>query len=414
MDGRLPADMQVELDGAGTADLVVGFPTAGPSATAPALAAAIRSGLETHFSGHSAVVVHVDQVPSGETETQIDEALGSVRLVRVRPSPAPGARATAGQPEWDEAVQTILAMGRRLEARATVVLNPEVTSTTRPWSIGLGEPILKEDYGLVLPVYQRSRYEGTLTHALVVPLIRALFGKRLGHPVAEEFGCSAAAADALLEQDVWGTDLAHTGLEFWLPVAAIEGGLSLGQAALGPRTVPAPGRPAPLGPTVGRVAGALFTLAERFDTTWLDVRGSQPVSMIGTSPEMLPGSTPVDPERMLHGFRQGVRDLYPIWERILAPDNLGEVLVLSQTGPEEFRFPDPLWARVVYDFLLAHRARVLYRSHVAQSLAPLYLGRTASVFLETRTGPAASVGEVAERLGHEFEEQKAYLVDRWQ
>jgi hypothetical protein len=36
------------------------------------------------------------------------------------------------------------------------------------------------------------------------------------------------------------------------------------------------------------------------------------------------------------------------------------------------------------------------------------------VFLETRTRPATSVGEVADRLGREFEEQKAYLVDRWQ
>ena len=73
---------------------------------------------------------------------------------------------------------------------------------------------------------------------------------------------------------------------------------------------------------------------------------------------------------MLGGFRQGVRDLYPIWERILAPETLSDTLALGEYATGEFRFPDGLWARVVYDFLLAYRARVLYRSHIAQSLAP--------------------------------------------
>jgi hypothetical protein len=113
------------------------------------------------------------------------------------------------------------------------------------------------------------------------------------------------------------------------------------------------------------------------------------------------------------GFRQGVRDLLPVWERILAPDTLGDILALGEAGPGEFRFDDRLWARTVYDFLLAHRARVLYRSHIAQSLAPLYLGRAASLVLETRGGPASAVGEATERIGRTFEDEKPYLVEQW-
>jgi hypothetical protein len=48
-----------------------------------------------------------------------------------------------------------------------------------------------------------------------------------------------------------------------------------------------------------------------------------------------------------------------------------------------------------------------------QSLAPLYLGRAASVVLETRDRPAAALLEGAARLGRAFEQDKAYLVDRW-
>jgi hypothetical protein len=307
----------------------------------------------------------------------------------------------------------VLTVGRALEARAIVMLNAELASTTGDWLRGLATPVLKDDFGLVLPIYHRYRYDGTLTQALVVPLMRSLFGRRLAHPLAEEFGCSGHAADAFLEHPVWQTDLGHHGLEFWLPAAAIERGLTLGQAVLGPRTVGAVQSPAPLGRTVGRVAGALFALAEESESYWLDVRGSEPVVTFGTPPEPLPGGPAVDPERMQVGFVQGVRDLLPVWERILAPENLGEVLELSDRPLERFRFSDRLWTRVVYDFLLAYRARVVYRSHAVQSLAPLYLGRAASVILETSARPPAALSQSAARLGGMFEEDKSYLVDRW-
>ena len=74
-----------------------------------------------------------------------------------------------------------------------------------------------------------------------------------------------------------------------MPAAAIEGGFTVGQAVLGPRTVAATQPPAPLGRTVGRVAGALFALAEQSEQYWLDVRGSEPVVTFGAPPEPLPG-----------------------------------------------------------------------------------------------------------------------------
>jgi hypothetical protein len=406
---ELADEVRASLGRIGTADLVVGLATAGTSATAAAVAGAVRAGLDAHFAGQAAVVVHADQASSEETAAALDSALGPVRLVR-----APGAgHAEGGALDWAQAVRAVLTVGRLLEARVLVMLNADLASTTADWLRALATPVVKDDLGLVLPIYHRHRYDGTLTQALVVPLVRSLFGRQLMHPLAEEFACSGAAADAFLAQPVWETDLGRHGLEFWLPAAAIERGFTVGQAVLGPRTVAAVPPPAALGRTVGRVAGALFALAERSESYWLDVRGSEPAVTFGVPPEPLPGGPAVDPERMQIGFVQGVRDLLPVWERILAPENLGEVLELSDRPLERFRFPDRLWTRVVYDFLLAYRARVVYRSHAVQSLAPLYLGRAASVILETRQRPPAALLLSAARLGGMFEEDKPYLVDRW-
>jgi len=406
----LPDEVRAAVERIGSADLVVGLATAGPSATAGVVAAAVRAGLDAHFGGQAAVLVHVDQASSEETAAAVASALGPARVIRV---PVAGGHAADGALDWAQAVRTVLTAGRRLEARAVVMLNAELSSTTADWLRGLATPVLKDDFALVLPLYRRYRYDGTLTQALVVPLMRSLFGRQLAHPIAEEFACSGTAAAAWLEQPVWETELGRHGLEFWLPASAVERGLAVGQAPLGPRTVVATQPPAPLGRTVGRVAGALFALAEATENSWLDIRGSEPGVTFGAPPEPLPDGPVVDPSLMQVGFVQGVRDLLPVWERILAPENLGEVLELSDRPLERFRFPDRLWTRVVYDFLLAYRARVVYRSHAVQSLAPLYLGRAASVILETSARAPAAVLQSAARLAGMFEEDKPYLVDRW-
>jgi hypothetical protein len=406
----LTGDAQAALARIGSADLVIGVPTTGAAPSLDGVAAAVRAGLQAHFPGQSAAVIHVDQGGADDAGGASAQAFGEVPLVRIRPAHATGGPLV--QLRLDEAVATTLATGQALGARAIILLNAENASLNADWVGGLGGPVLANDCDLVVPVYQGGRYEGTLTHALVVPLIRTLFGKRLARPLAEEFGCSGKAAAFLLEQNVWGTDLGRNGIEFWIPAAAIAEGVAIGQAGLGPRRVPAPAQPAPLGEIVGRTVGSLFSIAERYEILWLERQGSESVPCVGSPPEPQPGPAP-DPERMLGGFQQGVRDLYPIWERILAPETLSDALALGEYATGEFRFPDGLWARVVYDFLLAYRARVVYQSHIAQSLAPLYLGRVASVVYETRNQPPAAVAKVTERLCQVFEELKPYLVDRW-
>src|SRR4030095_6468696 len=205
--------------------------------------------------------------------------------------------------------------------------------------------------------------------------------------MAEEFACSGEAAATFLEADAWETDLTRQGLEFWLPLAATPAGPGGSPRPPGARVGAAGGSPSPLGTAVGRGAGALSLLAEQTEGQWMEIRGSDAVPASGPEPPPREGGGPVDPGRLLAGFRQGVRDLLEIWVRILAPETLADVLALGEADPEEFRFSDRLWARVVYDFLLAWRFRVAHRGHVAQSLAPLYLGRTASLVLETRGKP---------------------------
>jgi len=68
---------------------------------------------------------------------------------------------------------------------------------------------------------------------------------------------------------------------------------------------------------------------------------------------------------------------------------------------------------VIYDFALAYHDKVLHRDHLLKSLVPLYLGKTASFILETRTSTAPLVMENIEGLCRLFEGMKSYLRERW-
>jgi hypothetical protein len=73
--------------------------------------------------------------------------------------------------------------------------------------------------------------------------------------------------------------------------------------------------------------------------------------------------------------------------------------------------PESLWARIVYDFLLAYRLRTINRGHLLGALIPLYLAWVASHINITASGtdPERHIEAVAAA----FEADKTYIVSRW-
>ncbi|MFH0871015.1 MAG: glycosyl transferase family 2, partial [bacterium] len=75
--------------------------------------------------------------------------------------------------------------------------------------------------------------------------------------------------------------------------------------------------------------------------------------------------------------------------------------------------PMDLWVRVIYDMLLAYHYRIFYWRHLLKSLTPLYLGRMASLIIETEKGSEAEPEQSVELLCQRFIALKPYLAERW-
>src|SRR3989475_12027766 len=98
---------------------------------------------------------------------------------------------------------------------------------------------------------------------------------------------------------------------------------------------------------VAQTLGGVFALMERHADLWRQVRGSEAVPAIGIGTALETETLEIDVERLVGAFRLGVRDLAGIWEHILAPETLGDILSLDVGDAGRFRFPDELWARAV-------------------------------------------------------------------
>jgi hypothetical protein len=234
----------------------------------------------------------------------------------------------------------------------------------------------------------------------------------LHQPFGGQLALSSRLVEHLLVHPKWdwrGRDVT----DLWIAGTAIADGFAVWEAWLGRHAVRSRTRTTDLPTMTAQTVGAVFTVMDRHEDLWREVRGSEPLPAVGDPATALAEPTVVDVERMLDGFRRGTRDLVSIWEHVLAADTLGEVLSLDADAPADFVFPDALWARVVYDFALGHHYGVVHRDHLLRSLVPLYLGRTAAYVAATQRLDGAGSDAALERVAEAFEGEKPYLVEHW-
>jgi len=415
-------DIQEQLPDLTRADILVGLPTFNNAPTVQPVVQAVTAGLRQAFPGAAVVLVNVDAGSQDGTPDLMRGAVdGAFPLALLRHKGGAGQAGMGTLPRlsetWvvgrEEAYRCFFTAARQAGAPACAVVDPAVRSVTPDWMRWLLSPVLEGRAEYVAPVFLRPRYEGSLTNSLVYPLNRALYGSVVRYHTGGGYGFSGALAGLYLERDLWDGPAAAYGIESWLTTVAVAEGQAVYQAGLGEKIVEPARAGEELSTVLAQAVGSLFYFMERYQDVWEHRTGPQPMPLVGFPYRPGPDRAPINVDRMIRGFRQGLRDLLPIWEIILAPDTLSGILPLGLVEKEDFGFPVPLWAQTVYDFALAYHEKVLHQDHLLKSLTPLYLGWMASLVLRTRDGKPEDVEDAIEELCDTFARMKPYLVERW-
>ena len=291
-------------------------------------------------------------------------------------------------------------------ASACILLGAEAQSLHPEAIRALAKSAREND--LTLARYDLGPREGLVNSAILYPVTRALFGTRPRFPLAIDVGLSLRMAERLATSAQRFTSTGQNDALIWPLSEAACANCTTAEVNIGPRTPPQPVAP-DLNALLAQIASSLFADIDAKAAFWQRARGTQPAKLITQTTPIT--ETPPDIASMLEAFRLAYTNLHEIWSLVLPPNSLLGLKKLSVMPPETFRMPDNLWARIVYDFILAYRLRTINRGHLLGALTPLYLAWVASHLTLISNGipPEKHIQDVAIA----FETDKPYLVSRW-
>lgn len=310
------------------------------------------------------------------------------------------------------AYRSVLAVGDKLGVRAACVLASDLQTLTSQWIARLVQPVLELGFDLVTPYYAHGKFEGLLNDCLISPLHRALYGARIQNPLGPDLGISRRLYQRIIGPDQRARSAQQIPAPASIAPTAVCSGFKICQAHVGVRLYP-PMDWTNLSSLLAQVLGPVFLDVERNAACWQKPRELAYAPSLGDRTPVSEDQDAVDVGRMLELFRLGTRDLQEVWGLVLPPATLFELRKLSSLPPGQFRMPDELWARIVYDFALGHRLRTINRDHLLRAMTPLYLGWVASYALEIQNATVKAAEQRLERLCQAFEANRSYLVSRW-
>jgi hypothetical protein len=401
--------VQEKVEQADSADLVVGVLAELDPEGLTAVCDALRM-----LPGSPRVVVLRDDRAANPGESNVDAAEPSASPCQLVPWPLLGS-ATPGAPVlgMSAAYQSVFAASEKFGARACCVIASRLEAATPGWIRELAQPLVERDFDLVVPHYARRKFEGLLNSSIISPLMRCLYGKRIHYPMGPDLGISRRLFQKMVGTERGpgvGGNPAHS-LASVVPAALCEN-LQVCEVHLTARIYP-PTDWMNISSLVAQILSPIFLDMERNAACWQRTRASASVPAIGEPLLVSQDTGTVDISRMMESFQLGIRDLQEIWGLVLPPSTLFELRKLARLPSEQFRMPDELWVRIVYDFALAHRLRTINRDHLLKSMTPLYLAWVSSYAHDLEAAGRTALEERLERLSVAYESGKTYLVSRW-
>ena len=299
-------------------------------------------------------------------------------------------------------------LAQQNNSQGVLMLGQEAGSLRASALSDLAGAVLAGSADLAVPFYELPPRAGLVNSAILYPLTRALFASRARFPLAIDLGLSPRMMERAAAAARRVVSLNEVAALVWPINEAAMAGLPIAEFSAGARNLPHPTE-SDVNAVLTSVIGSLFADLEAKASSWQRPRqlqrGRGPVSSTA-----VPDST-ADVGSMIDAFRLAYTNLQEIWSLVLPPNSLLGLRRLSSLGAADFRMPDGLWARIVFDFLIAYRLRTINRGHLLGALIPLYLGWVAS-HINTIASGIESESHI-ETVAAAFEADKPYLVARW-
>ncbi|HUB51218.1 MAG TPA: hypothetical protein VL986_03675 [Terracidiphilus sp.] len=371
-----------------TADLVV-FVTAMPAEQYKG----VLANLEATFSSESTIVATQNNLP--------EDVATHLRIV---PTPQSNPLWILSPVDFVNAAQC----GEEHSAKAILILGPGADSLSALALRRMAEAALTSSFDLTVADYSMPPEAGLINSAVIYPLTRSLFASHVRYPLSIDLGLSPRMAERLAMSAQRFATMNPGESLVWPVNEAVAAGFVVDQVDVGSRAFPQPADQ-DTNSILALITGSLFSDIESKAALWQRPRRAPVVRRTAT--QGVVSDSNADVARMVAAFRLATANLQEIWSLVLPPNSLLMLKRCSVLDPAEFRMPDNLWARIVFDFLIAYRLRTINRGHLLGALIPLYLAWVAGHINLLAAGTPAE--RHIEAVAAAFEADKPYLVSRW-
>jgi hypothetical protein len=409
----LSDDFLRQLISVGDVDLLVGISSHNGQDKAGQFVPAVEDGLLRKFRRERIALVQVGAGSKNENGGPVgtDNALGkhggieSLRTLRWITTNSE----TPASP--DTILRTMLTAADLLHAKACAVIAPSSEDVIPARLESLLQPIYRENYDFVAPLYARPKYDALLTRNLLYPICRTLYGQPLRELRAAEFGFSGRLAAHCLARGEWQNDGWRGGAEMWMAITAMSNSFRCAQTYLGEKSRATSN--ASVVEAIRRTVGGLFWCLESTASFWLKGAAAEGLHTIGPEHQLTNKALRVERKKLFQMYRSGVADLSQILAAILDMETRTELVRLATLEESACRLSNSLWVRTIYEFAAAYHHSVINRDHLVQAFVPIYRGRVHSLLAEHRSADSSEMEADLQNLCREFETQKDFFFERW-
>ncbi|NIP66639.1 hypothetical protein GWN63_00865 [Candidatus Bathyarchaeota archaeon] len=403
----LPATTRETLDSLKGVDVVIGIPSYNCAHTINYVIYQTARGLTEYLPGKRAMIM-VSDGGSCDGTLEVVRAMKLPTETKIIPTRYGGVsgKGTALKAVFEAMIQ--------LGAQAVMVVDSDLRSIVPQWvDLLLSAPL--EGTGLVTPLYERHKYDGTITKFLCYPFTRTLYGRRIRQPIGGDFGLSRDLVENLLSSSLWNTPyIPRFGIDIFETHTALSQSMEVKEACLGSKIHSAKDPSKHLASMFQEVAGAMFCCTEIYEDQWRSIQGSRPVELIeGEVPLIRPEAVEVDLRNLLQEYRAGFERFKSTFERVLDLDVLHSLADFHRKSMDNFGFPSEEWAKCVYSFAAAFKKEtdLPRRTHLLEALRYLWMGKVANFVIETRELDTGEAENLILEEAQIFEELKPYLAD---
>lgn len=395
------------LENIGKADVLVGIPCYNNEKTIANVIDMVSTGMNTYYRDARCVIFVSD---GGST----DDTRDIVRELELKPWQEKVVQIYRGISGKGSAFRAVFEAAVMLNVKACMVVDSDLRSISPSWVQCLLEPVLEKDYEFVSPVYNRYKYDGTITNNIVYTLTRAVYGMRIRQPIGGDFTFSCELAKFYLDQQVWSTDIAKYGIDIWMTTNAIAQQVKLCQSNLGVKIHDAKDPGQSLGPMFVQVVGTLFDLMEQYESFWRNVKEtSVALPLFGMSEFQEPEPIRINLDKLVREYKIGFKQFRPLYKQVFSKEVFSEFRARLTEEDHSFTIPIEIWVRALYELAATYHHWKSNRVRLLGLMVPLYFGRVASFINNTWEMSSGQAEEFVEQQAEKFETMRDILIKKW-